>query len=266
MCVRGHAPPKPVCVRDDCFHFFQSILRSVRIVALREHAAGGADLDHVGSIFDDFPHFVLHGFHAVRYPFTKEMKRGWQQVLIAVPAGDAQRRAGGDHARPDHVAIIDGIAQRNVRIVFRAHIAHGGKTSFERSQRVSRAVQRFARRRNLQAFIRERTQFKGQMRVHVDQAGQQRGIRQIDRRVSRCRLYFSGRRDLRNLFAFDHDRLIPAQLSGAHIEHAPRADHRPLRSWRLRACGECYSGKNRHNGREVRAPSANSSTRSCVRP
>ncbi len=74
------------------------------------------------------------------------------------------------------------------------------------------------------------------MRVHVDQARQHRGIRQIDRRVSRSRLYFAGRRDLRNFVVFDHDRLIAAQLPRAHIQHAPRANYRPLRRLRLRAC------------------------------
>jgi len=45
------------------------------------------------------------------------------------------------------------------------------------------------------------------------------------RRVSGSRSDFSGWRDLRNLVAFNHDGLISTQLSRAHVEHAPRANH-----------------------------------------
>ena len=104
------------------------------------------------------------------------------------------------------------------------------------------------------------------MRVHVDQTGQQRGVRQIDRCVSRSLLNIAGRRDLRNLVAFDHDGLIRAQLSGTHIQHAPRANYRPLRGGRLRAGLERDPGQNRQNGRQSRSPSADFPTCCCVRP
>ncbi len=33
--VRSHAPAKPVCVRHNRLHFFDRVLRSVRVIALR---------------------------------------------------------------------------------------------------------------------------------------------------------------------------------------------------------------------------------------
>ena len=208
---------------------------------------------------------MLHRLHAVRHPASLKMKGRRQQVFVTVAASDSHGRSRGHDARPNHVAIVNRVAQRNVRVVFRAEVAHGGKPRFERPPRVPRAMQRFARRGNFQSFIRERTQFKGQMRVHVDQTGQQRGIRQIDRRVSHSRFYLSGGRDLRNFVAFNHDRLIRAQLTRAHIQHTPRANYCPLRRLPLRDRRDCHSGQDHQNCHEARSPSADFRTCSCVR-
>ncbi len=198
--------------------------------------SGRANLDHIRAVLDDLANFVLHSLDAVGHSFSLKVERGRQQVFVAMPAGDAQRRPRSDNPRADDVAIIDRIPQRDVRVVFRAKVSDCRETCFESAPGVPRAMQRFPRRRNLQTLVRKRTQFKRQVRVHVDQAGQQGGVRQIDRCVSRSHLYFAGRRNLRNLVAFNHDRLIAAQLPGAHIQHMPRANHRPLRSRCLRAC------------------------------
>ncbi len=89
---------------------------------------------------------MLHSLDAVRYSFSLMVERGRQQVFIAVAAGDSHRRHRSDDARPDDVAIINRIAQRDVRIIFRAKVSHRCKTRFERAPRVPRPVQRFARR------------------------------------------------------------------------------------------------------------------------
>ena len=65
MGVRGHLAAQPVRVGDDGLHLFEGVLRGLRIVALRQHAAGGADLDQVGAVLDVLPHLVLHGGDAV---------------------------------------------------------------------------------------------------------------------------------------------------------------------------------------------------------
>src|SRR5260370_1020394 len=87
------------------------------------------------------------------FPFSLKVERGRQQVFAALPAGDTQCRSRRDDARTDDVAIVDGVAQRDVRIVFGAKVSHCRKTGFESAPRIPRAVQRFPRRRNLQAFV-----------------------------------------------------------------------------------------------------------------
>ncbi len=74
--MRGHAAAEPVCVRHDCLHFFERVLRSVGVIAFREHAAGGANLDHVCAVLDDFANFVLHAFDAISDSVSLKMKCG----------------------------------------------------------------------------------------------------------------------------------------------------------------------------------------------
>ncbi len=236
----GHAAAEPVRIRHDRFHLFERILRGVRVVAFRKHSARGTDLDDVRAILDDFANLVLHRLDAVGHSFSLKMKCGREQIFVAMTAGDSQRWSRGDHARPNHVSIVDGIAQCDVRIIFRANVAHCSESCFEGAPRVSRAMQRFTSRRNPKPLIPERVQVKREMGMHVDQAGQQRGVRQINGRVSGSRLDFAGRRDLRNLFPFNDDGQIRAQLSRAHVEYSAGANHRSLRCLRLRAsCRLC---------------------------
>ena len=77
-----------------------------------------------------------------------KVKRRRQQILVAVPAGDAERRTGRNDARPNHIAIINSIPQRDVRVVVGTQVTHGGEARFQCAPCVPRAVQRFARRRN----------------------------------------------------------------------------------------------------------------------
>ncbi len=227
--VRGHLPAEPVGVRHDRLHLLERVLRRVRVVSLREHPAGRADLDHVRAVLDDLADLVLHSLDAVRHAVSLEAKRRRQQVLVAVPARDAERRPRRDDAGADDVAVVDGVAQGDVRVVAGAQVAHGREPGLERPPGVPRAVQRLARRRDPQPRVPERAQVEGQVRVHVDQAGKQRGLRQVDRRVARGGLDVAGGGDPGDPVAFDDDGLAGAQLARAHVEHAPGADHRPLR-------------------------------------
>src|SRR4029077_9762694 len=54
VCRTFSAETMRVCYRG--LHLFQRVLRSLRIVALGEHAAGGADLDEVSAIFNVLAH------------------------------------------------------------------------------------------------------------------------------------------------------------------------------------------------------------------
>ena len=63
--VGGDFAAEAVSVGDDGLHFFERVLRGLRIVAEREHAAGGADLDEVGSVLDVLADLVLHSGDAI---------------------------------------------------------------------------------------------------------------------------------------------------------------------------------------------------------
>ena len=76
MRVRSDLTSQPVRIGDNGFHFFERILRSVRVVTFGKHTAGGANLDHVGAVLDDFAHFVLHSLNAVGNPAPLKMKCG----------------------------------------------------------------------------------------------------------------------------------------------------------------------------------------------
>ncbi len=54
-------------------------------------------------------------------------------------AGDAQRRPAHQHVRPRHLSGIDRVAQVNVGIAARAHVAHRGKARQQRGARIHHA-------------------------------------------------------------------------------------------------------------------------------
>ena len=105
--VRGHLAAQPVGVGDDGLHLFERVLRGLGIVALGEHAAGGADLDEVGAVLDVLAHLVLHGGDAVGHAVAHRVIADGQQVVVAVAAGDADERAADLHVRPGNLAGVD---------------------------------------------------------------------------------------------------------------------------------------------------------------
>ena len=79
----------PVRVCHDCFHFLERVLRSVRIIAFRQNAASGANLDHVRAVLDHFANFGARSPRTVSDTFGDVVKFGRKQVVVAVAAGDA---------------------------------------------------------------------------------------------------------------------------------------------------------------------------------
>ena len=97
--VRGDLASQAMRVSDDRLYLFQRVRRSLGIVSVGKHASGGADLDHVGAVFDDFTDFVLHAFHSVgdSEGRVREIRR--EHVLVAMASGDAEGRPAHQHAR-----------------------------------------------------------------------------------------------------------------------------------------------------------------------
>ena len=67
-----------------------------------------------------FADFVLHAFHAVGHAFRGVVEFEGQKVLVAMSAGNAERRTAHQHARAGNIAGVDGVAQSNVAIAIRS--------------------------------------------------------------------------------------------------------------------------------------------------
>ena len=117
----------------------QRVLRGLRIVAMRQHSARGADFDQVGAVLDVLAHLVLDRLDAIGHAFALRVVLKRQQIVVAVSARNAQGRPADQHARSRHVAGVNGIAQGNVGKAARAHVADGRKTGFERHPGIARS-------------------------------------------------------------------------------------------------------------------------------
>ena len=109
---------------------------------------------------------------------------GLEAVLVAVAAGDADRVPGVLHARALHESIIDRFAQRHVVEVRRADVADRRESGHQRLLGVGDAEDRaerikVAHGRVVAGRIAERA--ADDVRVRVDEAGQQRRVAELDR-------------------------------------------------------------------------------------
>src|SRR5581483_4171150 len=165
---------------------------------------GGADLDHVGAVLDDFAHLVLHRLDAVGHALGLMVILEGQQVVVAVSAGDAHRRAAHQHTRAGQRAFVDYVTQGDVGIAAGANVADGGEPGLQRGAGVHGAVQRLARRRDAKLRVTEVVRVHGDVRVRVDQTRQHGEVRQADDLGCRDGRFGA---DGGDLFAFDGDGL-----------------------------------------------------------
>ena len=209
-------------------------MAGLRIVSLRKHAAGGANLDQIRAVLDVLPHALLHGGDAVCHAFRSGVVFRGQEVIIAVTACDAEWRPAHLHMRAGNVACVDIVAQSHVRVAGRADVAHRGESGFERDLRKADAVERFADGIRREAGVGIEVIGESQMRVYVDQTRQHGHATQIDFPVARLR--GRGRRcgNRRDPVAGDYDRLVGRFRAGAHVDYMPGAnqDSRGLRDSR----------------------------------
>src|SRR6266404_541547 len=177
--MRGDLAAELVGFFGDGLHFFERILRRAGLVAFAEHAAGGADLDDVRAVLHGFPDFGASGPGAVGDAFGLVMIFGREQIVVAMAARDAKRRARSAHTRALDVAGVDGVAEGNVRVTARAHVSNRGKAGAERKPSVLYAGNGFARNRNAEARVAAGGGIAGEVRVHVDKSWQTCGVRKI---------------------------------------------------------------------------------------
>src|SRR6266478_2129161 len=143
--VRGDFAAELVGFFGDGLHFFEGVLRRAGLIAFDENAAGGADFDDVGAVLHSFPDFGASGPGAVGDAFRPEVKFGGEQIVVAVPAGNAQCWTGDAHARAFDFARVNSIAKGDVRVAVSTDVSHRGETGAEGEAYVFHSGDCFAR-------------------------------------------------------------------------------------------------------------------------
>ena len=195
-----------------------------------KHAAGGANLDHISAVFNDLADFVLHAFHAVRRAIGFGVPFVRQQVLVAVASGDRERRAAGVDTRARNHAFIDGVAQRDIGIAAGAYIAHRGESGFQRDARILGADERFFGNRDSQLLV-AKVRIESEMRVGINQSGQQRSVGQIDY-MPACLivgLRSAATGNAGDLVAVNYHGHVIEHLARLHVQHVTGMNHCMLR-------------------------------------
>jgi hypothetical protein len=123
----------------------------------------------IGPVLDVESYGGAHRVGPVRDRLGALVVLGRQQVRIAVPARDTERGAGGQHAWSHDVAVVDRVAQRDVRVGVRTDVAHRRHAGQQRFAGIRRALQRPARIRNPTPVIGRQGRVADQMRVRIDQ-------------------------------------------------------------------------------------------------
>ena len=164
--------------------------------------------------------------------------------VIAMATGDADSRAGCGNTRTGNIAGIDCIAQSDVRITFRAHIAHRGETGLKGHARIPGPIQRLPGHRYADARITDLVGIGGQMGMHVHQARQQGGAAEVD--DFRASGNGEAGADIGDTFACDEHHRTFDHIAVAHVDHARRLyrDHgfglgHRRNGWRLRLSARC---------------------------
>ena len=111
---------------DQRLHFLERVLLRTGVSALGEHAAGAAELDDVGAIFDVAADCGPHADDAIGSAFGAVVEFRREQIIVAVTAGDSERRTRRENAGAGDLAVVDRIAHRDVAEADRADVANGG--------------------------------------------------------------------------------------------------------------------------------------------
>jgi hypothetical protein len=236
----GHAHAKAVRGVDDGADLRVGHQRVVGIVPDAQHAAAGHDLDEIDAVAvhppDDLGRLVRAIDDAA---FAMEIKFRAHAVLrIAMAAGGAERIARNPQPRPRDLAPGDGALQRDDNAGFAADIAHGGEAGFQRLAREAHGIEGGIEVR-MRHPLGDRVLAgigRGDVIVHVDQAGQDGGRRKIDD-------VRAGGRDEPVLDAGDaiivnQDRDVVARLRADPVDQMPGVDHQILRHGRGGEQGE----------------------------
>jgi hypothetical protein len=140
------------------------------------------ELDHFGAILLVLAHLLAHRPRTICNAAGDGAVFIGQEVVVAVPARDADRLAGRDDARPGHFAGIDGVLEVHVGKARPAEIAHGGEAGAQRLLGIRDARDGRARGRDSKTAIAVQVRAAGEVNVAVGETGQQEGAVHLDPR------------------------------------------------------------------------------------
>src|SRR5581483_9077037 len=96
-------------------------------------------LDHIGAVLDDLPRLVLHTFNSIGSTVAARVIFEGQQIVVAVPAGNAQCRPADNHARTRYIPGVDRIPQGNIGVPARTYIPDRRDPGLQRDPRIVRS-------------------------------------------------------------------------------------------------------------------------------
>ncbi len=219
---------------DDGIHLLLAEFRHIDRVGLRQHPAGGHELDHVGAILD----LVAHRGTALIRTVADAVNRasrldhiGRKRPLVGMSGGPANGVDSRQHTRAFGDPRLDGVTQPDVHPVRSTDIAHRREPGLEGSPGVHGRIQGLLSRKSIhtgvEVLVPVVRHLHGQMHVRVDKARQQGGIAEIDdpRTFGDVQVR-AGRNNLR---AFHQHHAGLNQLAGNAVEQTRRFEHNRAR-------------------------------------
>jgi hypothetical protein len=150
-------------------------MRMLRVVARREHASAGRDLQYVGPVADqladDLPHLVGAVDERVRRPRVREEDRhvpAARHPGVGVAAGLADHRDGDLHTRAAGQSVLHGLTNSHVRS---GRVADGRDADPERRLHVAHRVEELVGERLLHR-LEEVDVAEHQVGVTVEEPGE----------------------------------------------------------------------------------------------
>ncbi|TXT36429.1 MAG: hypothetical protein FD138_990 [Planctomycetota bacterium] len=237
--VNGHDHAVIVSGLDDRSQFLFGELRILTVRRQTEHAAGGRELDEIGSVFVSLTHRLASVIRAVDDSFERP---GIATVIaaqrvgrIGMAAGCGERLARREDAWSRHPTFVDRLAQSDRVHAVVSQVTHCREAGQQRLASVHRRTERVVRLLHEEPLgVRVLRVLRLQVRVHVHQAGHHGFVGQRDELVPRLWLDET-LHDARDAALVDHDRRLAARLVIATVDKpAGVNDGRRLRGDRQR--------------------------------
>ena len=188
----------------------------------RQHAAGGGDLDQVGTVLVALANRLARGGDAVDDAVARAGTEidglGPAVGRVGVAAGGGQRLAGGQDARPGYVAARDGPLQGDDAVVGIAEVAHGREPGIQRAARQRHGLQRVVGLVETEFVeVDVAVELAAQVHVRVHQPGQAAQVVQVHGVGAGRQL--GHRQQPRDAAVLDLDRGVGHPAAAADVQH-----------------------------------------------